>query len=62
MPTAAVKLCLNHVHADPRVTLNFTGLITERPNGLLGAFGQTPTGSLNRPTTRLQFDAIYRFN
>jgi hypothetical protein len=47
--------------ADPRVTLSFTGFITGRPNGLLGAFGQSPPGSLNRPTVRLQWDTIFRF-
>ncbi|HEX8710009.1 MAG TPA: putative porin [Pyrinomonadaceae bacterium] len=47
--------------ADPHVTLSITGIITQRPNGLLGAFGQTPPGSLNTPTTRLQFDTIFRF-
>jgi hypothetical protein len=46
---------------DPRVTLSFTGLITQRPNGLNGIFGATPTGSLNRPTYRLQFDTLFRF-
>jgi hypothetical protein len=46
---------------DPRVTLNFTGLFSERPNGLNGVFGATPPGSLNRPTVRLQFDTIFRF-
>jgi TolA-binding protein len=47
--------------ADPRVILSFTGFITDRPNGLLGAFGQTPPGSLNRSTVRLQWDTIFRF-
>ncbi|HEY0078405.1 MAG TPA: putative porin [Pyrinomonadaceae bacterium] len=47
--------------ADPRVTLSVTGIVTSRPNGLLGAFGLTPPGSLNRPTTRLQFDTNFRF-
>ena len=46
---------------DPRVTLNFTGLVSERVNGLNGVFGATPPGSLNRPTVRLQFDTIFRF-
>ncbi|MBV8857432.1 MAG: putative porin [Acidobacteria bacterium] len=46
---------------DPRVTLTFTGFFTQRPTGLLGAFGQTPAGSLNRTLTRLQFDTILRF-
>lgn len=47
--------------ADPRVTFSVTGIITDRLNGLLGAFGTTPPGSLNRPTTRLQFDTVIRF-
>ncbi len=47
--------------ADPRVTLTLAGIVTERPNGLLGVFGTTPPGSLNRPTTRLQFDTTFRF-
>jgi hypothetical protein len=47
--------------ADPRVTLSLTGVVTARPHGLLGAFGQTPLGSLNRPTTRLQLDTVFRF-
>lgn len=47
--------------ADPRVTFSVTGIVTERPNGILGVFGITPPGSLNRPTTRLQFDTILRF-
>jgi hypothetical protein len=46
---------------DPRVTLTLVGIVTERPNGLLGVFGTTPPGSLNRPTTRLQFDTTFRF-
>jgi hypothetical protein len=46
---------------DPRVALTFTGFFTQRPTGLLGAFGQTPPGSLNRALTRLQFDTILRF-
>jgi hypothetical protein len=46
---------------DPRVTLSFTTLITQRPNGLNGVFGATPPGSLNRPTYRLQFDTLFRF-
>lgn len=48
--------------ADPKVTFNITALVNQRPNGLLGVFGQTPPGSLNRPTIRLQFDTIFRFN
>jgi hypothetical protein len=46
---------------DPRVALTFTGFFTQRPTGLLGAFGQTPPDSLNRTLTRLQFDTILRF-
>jgi Putative porin len=46
---------------DPRVTLSLAGYFTERPNGLLGPFAVTPPGSLNRPTTRLQFDTNFRF-
>jgi TolA-binding protein len=46
---------------DPRVALTFTGFFTQRPTGLLGAFGQTPPGSLDRTLTRLQFDTILRF-
>ena len=42
--------------ADPRVTLTLTAIVSERPHGLLGVFGATPAGSLNRATTRLQFD------
>jgi hypothetical protein len=47
--------------ADPRVVLSITGIVTERPNGLLGVFGATPPGSLNGPTTRLQVDTTFRF-
>jgi hypothetical protein len=47
--------------ADPRVTFTFTGIVTERPNGLLGPFATTPPGSLNRATTRLQFDTVLKF-
>jgi hypothetical protein len=47
--------------ADPRVTLSLTAVVSQRPNGLLGAFGATPAGSLNRATTRLQFDTLFRF-
>ena len=46
---------------DPRVALNFTSYFTQRPTGLLGAFSQTPPGSLNRTQTRLQFDTVLRF-
>jgi hypothetical protein len=47
--------------ADPRVVFTVTGIITERLRGLLGPFVVTPPGSLNRPTTRLQFDTVLRF-
>jgi hypothetical protein len=47
--------------ADPRVTFTVTGIVTERPDGLLGPFAVTPPGSLNRPTTRLQFDTVLKF-
>jgi hypothetical protein len=47
--------------ADPRVVFSFAGIINQRPHGLPGAFGTTPPGSLNRPTTRLQFDTTFRF-
>lgn len=46
---------------DPRVQLTLTGFFTERPTGLLGAFGQTPPGSLNRTLIHFQFDTILRF-
>lgn len=47
--------------ADPRVTFSVIGIVTQRPNSVLGAFGTTPPGSLNRATTRLQFDTVIRF-
>ena len=47
--------------ADPRVIFTVTGIITERLHGLLGPFVPTPPGSLNRATTRLQFDTTLRF-
>lgn len=47
--------------ADPRVTFSVTGIVTQRANGLLGPFFPTPPGSLNRATTRLQIDTIFRF-
>lgn len=47
--------------ADPRVTFTVTGIVTERPTGLLGAFATTPPGSSNRATTRLQFDTTFKF-
>jgi len=43
------------------VTFTVTGIVTERPNGLLGPFAATPPGSLNRATTRLQFDTVVKF-
>lgn len=48
---------LAHTH----VLLTLTGFFSQRPNGLLGVFGATPPGSLNGPTTRLQFDTTFRF-
>jgi hypothetical protein len=47
--------------ADPRVTFTITGIHTERPHGLLGPFSTTPPGSLNRSTTRVQFDTVIKF-
>lgn len=47
--------------ADPRVTLSLIGIITDRANGLFGPFIPTLPGSLNRATTRLQFDTVFRF-
>jgi hypothetical protein len=47
--------------ADPRVTFNVIGIVTERLNGLLGPFAATPPGSLNRSTFRLQFDTVLKF-
>lgn len=47
--------------ADPRVTFHVIGIVTERPNGLLGPFVTTPPGSLNRSTFRLQFDTVLKF-
>jgi hypothetical protein len=47
--------------ADPRVTLQVTGIVTQRPNGLLGPFAPTPAGSFNRSTFRLQFDTVLKF-
>lgn len=54
------RLIFNYT-ADPRVVFSFITIINPRPHGLLGAFGTTPPGSLNRPTTRLQFDTTFRF-
>ena len=47
--------------ADPRVVLTVTCLFSQRAHGFLGPFGNTPHGSLNGPTTRLQFDTLFRF-
>jgi uncharacterized coiled-coil protein SlyX len=47
--------------ADPRVTFSVIGIVTQRPHGILGAFATTPAGSLNRNTTRLQFDTVIKF-
>lgn len=47
--------------ANPRVLFVVTGIVTQRPRGLLGPFLPTPLGSLNRSTTRLQLDTILRF-
>jgi len=47
--------------ADPRVTFTVIGIVTDRPNGLLGPFATTPPGSLNRSTFRLQFDTVLKF-
>ena len=58
--TRAHRIIFNYT-VDPRVVLSVIGIITERPNGLLGVFGNTPPGSLNRPTTRLQIDTTFRF-
>ncbi|HUQ33427.1 MAG TPA: putative porin [Pyrinomonadaceae bacterium] len=54
------RLIFNYT-ADPRVVLSFISIINQRPHGLLGVFGTTPPGSLNRPTTRIQFDTTFRF-
>jgi hypothetical protein len=47
--------------ADPRVTFSVTGIVTQRPNGVRGAFATAPFGSLNFATTRIQFDTVIRF-
>ena len=47
--------------ADPRITFTIIGIVTQRPNGLLGPFAPTPPGSFNRATTRLQFDTVLKF-
>jgi hypothetical protein len=46
---------------DPRVTFAVIGIVTQRPNGLLGPFATTPPGSSNRSTFRLQFDTVLKF-
>jgi hypothetical protein len=46
---------------DPRVAFSVTGIVTDRRHGLLGQFAITPPGSLNRATTRLQFDTTFKF-
>jgi hypothetical protein len=58
--TRAHRLLFNYA-ADPHVVLSLITIINQRPNGLLGVFGTTPQGSLNRPTTRVQFDTTFRF-
>ena len=58
--TLVHRLAVNYT-ADPRVVISLTGYINQRPNGLLGAFGMTPPGSLNGATTRLQLDTVFRF-
>jgi hypothetical protein len=58
--TRAHRLLFNYA-ADPHVVLSVITIINQRPNGLLGVFSTTPPGSLNRPTTRLQFDTTFRF-
>lgn len=54
------RLVFNYT-ANQHVMLTLTGLIGQRPNGLLGVFGATPPGSLNGATTRLIFDTTFRF-
>jgi hypothetical protein len=46
---------------DPRVTFSVTGIVTERASGVLGPFGITPPGSIDRNTTRFQFDTLFKF-
>ena len=58
--TRVHRLAVNYT-ADPRVVITLTAYINQRPNGLLGAFGTTPPGSLNGATTRLQLDTVFRF-
>jgi hypothetical protein len=47
--------------ADPRVTFSVIGIVTQRPNGVLGAFATAPFGSPLNATTRIQFDTVIRF-
>ena len=58
--TRVHRFIINYT-VDPRVLLSLTGLINQRPNGLLGVFGTTPPGSFNGATTRIQFDTTFRF-
>ena len=58
--TRAHRFSINY-NADPRVLVSLIGIISERPNGLLGVFGTTPPGSLNGATTRLQLETMFRF-
>jgi hypothetical protein len=46
---------------DPHVVLGINGLFTQRIHGVLGPFGNTPPGSLNTPTSRIQFETLFRF-
>ena len=46
---------------DPKVTFAVIGIVTQRPNGLFGPFIPTPPGSINKATTRFQFDTTFRF-
>lgn len=58
--TRVHRLQFNYT-ADPHVLFSFISIINHRSNGLLGVFGNTPAGSLNGLTTRLQFDTTFRF-
>jgi hypothetical protein len=55
------KLVPGEKPPDPRVVFTVIGIVTQRPNGLLGPFATTPPGSLNRSTFRLQFDTVLKF-
>lgn len=46
---------------DPKIVFTVTGIFAKRANGLNGAFGVTPLGSLNPTGKRLQFDTVFRF-